>query len=139
MGLVEPDGAIFGGVTEDYARQIVSEGRKINPANGKAQWIPRHKDNHFLDCESMAAAAAYMLRVHTIPEGTVRVGEGADLVTIEPVQPAPVVPLLCGRTSTKPRLNSRSHRHPRNRAGMTGCARTAEDEKASGKGRYVHT
>ncbi|WP_235824300.1 terminase gpA endonuclease subunit [Brucella anthropi] len=92
MGLVEPDGSIFGGVTEDYARQIVSEGRTINPANGKAQWIRRHKDNHFLDCESMAAAAAYMLRVHTIPEGTVRVGEGADLVTIEPVQPAPVAP-----------------------------------------------
>lgn len=87
MGL-EDAGMTSGGVTEDYARQIVSEGRTINPLNGKPQWIKRHRDNHFLDCESMAAAAGYMLRVHTIPEGAHRIGDDADLVTIEPPKPA---------------------------------------------------
>lgn len=84
----EEAGMLAGGVTEDYARQIVSEGRHINPTNGKPTWIKRYKDNHFLDCEAMAAAGGYMLRVHAIPEGAHRIGDDADLVTIEP----PVLP-----------------------------------------------
>ncbi|WP_245501735.1 terminase gpA endonuclease subunit [Mesorhizobium sp. M2A.F.Ca.ET.039.01.1.1] len=85
----EDAGMMSGGVTEDYARQIVSEGRVINPANGKASWVKRFKDNHFLDCEAMAAAAGYMLRVHTIKESEQRSGEDAVQVVVEQPRPAP--------------------------------------------------
>lgn len=51
--------------TENYARQIVSEARMRKP-DGKPQWIRRSRENHFLDCEALAAAAGYMLNVHRI-------------------------------------------------------------------------
>ena len=86
----EDAGMMSGGITEDYARQIVSEGRVINPANGKVQWIKRFKDNHFLDCEAMAAAAGYILRVQTIKEGVQRSGEDAEQVVVE--QPRAATP-----------------------------------------------
>ncbi len=72
MGDKDQAGFIAGGITEDYARQIVSEARTRNPANGKAVWVRRSRENHLLDCESMAAAAAYQLGVQTIPEGAMR-------------------------------------------------------------------
>lgn len=56
---------------EDYARQLVSEARVLGPKM-KPEWIPRQRANHFLDCEALAAAAAYMLNVQTIPEGIER-------------------------------------------------------------------
>jgi len=46
---------------EDYARQIVSEARIRGPS-GKPVWVKRQRDNHYLDCEALAAAAGYMLR-----------------------------------------------------------------------------
>ena len=56
---------------EDYARQLVSEARILE--NGvKPRWVKRQKDNHFLDCEALAAAAAYTLNVQSIPEGVER-------------------------------------------------------------------
>lgn len=59
-------------ITEDYCRQIVSEGRVLSPTTHKPVWVRRSRNNHFLDCEAMAAAAAYTLRVQAIPEGAVR-------------------------------------------------------------------
>lgn len=50
---------------EDYARQIVSEAR-VRAPSGKASWIRRSRDNHFLDCEALAAAAGYFLNVQRI-------------------------------------------------------------------------
>lgn len=85
-------GMVVGGITEDYARQIVSEGRVINALNGKPQWVRRFKDNHFLDCEAMAAAAGYLLRVHSIPEGAQRSGDVVDLVQVEPPAPRSTQP-----------------------------------------------
>lgn len=73
--------------TEDFARQVVSEARAVNKATGRALWVRRHKDNHFLDCLSMACAAAYLLRVHAIPEGARRSGE-YDLTPPPPRNPA---------------------------------------------------
>lgn len=49
-------------VTDDYCMQIVSEARVKTPA-GKVQWVQRSRENHFLDCESMQAAAAMMLNL----------------------------------------------------------------------------
>lgn len=57
---------------EDYCKQITSEARLV--LEGKPKWIRRSRNNHFLDCESMAAALGYSLNVQRIPEGTVREG-----------------------------------------------------------------
>lgn len=57
--------------TDDYCQQLVSEARVKTPT-GKAQWVQRSRNNHYLDCEAMAAAAAYKLNVQTIPEGASR-------------------------------------------------------------------
>lgn len=48
---------------EDYCRQIVAEARIKGP-NGKGQWVLRSRENHFLDCEALAYAAAYMIGVN---------------------------------------------------------------------------
>lgn len=56
---------------EDYARQLVSEARVIGNKL-KPEWIKRQRDNHFLDAEALAAAAAYSLNVQAIPEGVER-------------------------------------------------------------------
>lgn len=50
---------------DDYCRQIVSEAR-IKKPSGMATWVRRSRENHFLDCEAMAAAAGYMLQAHRI-------------------------------------------------------------------------
>lgn len=42
--------------SEDYCRQIVAEAQ-VKKANGGIQWVRRSRDNHYLDCEAMAAAA----------------------------------------------------------------------------------
>lgn len=54
-------------VTEDYCRQIVSEARTISET-GRPVWVRKSRNNHFLDCEAMAAAAAYQLRLHNMTE-----------------------------------------------------------------------
>lgn len=56
---------LFEDVTEDYCRQIVSEARMRKPGGGH-QWVQTSRDNHFLDCESLAFAAAYMLGIQRL-------------------------------------------------------------------------
>lgn len=66
--------------TDDYCKQIVAEARVVKPS-GKIVWVRVRKDNHYLDCESMALAAAHSLRVHvlaemeTVPANVVRGGK----------------------------------------------------------------
>lgn len=69
----EPDDE-KGDAYEDYARQLLSEARVLGPKH-KPEWVKRQRANHFLDCEALAAAAAYMLNVQSIPEGIERRGE----------------------------------------------------------------
>ncbi|MBF0444627.1 MAG: phage terminase large subunit family protein [Magnetococcales bacterium] len=52
-------------VTDDYCQQIVAEQRLVK-ASGKVTWIKTRKDNHFLDCEALNAAAATIRQVHTL-------------------------------------------------------------------------
>lgn len=54
-----------GDITPDYCKQIVSEAR-VRAPSGKPLWAKRSKDNHFLDCEAMQAAAGHLLNVHLI-------------------------------------------------------------------------
>lgn len=76
---------------EEYARQVVSENRVIEPGSAKAKWVKLRRDNHFLDCEAMAAAAGYSLNVHAIPEGTVRQWGEEDEIAVAP-KPEPEIP-----------------------------------------------
>lgn len=52
---------------EDYCRQIVSEELLIKPS-GKRIWLRRSRDNHYLDAEVNALAAAMSLQVHALPQ-----------------------------------------------------------------------
>lgn len=52
---------------EDYCRQIVSESLIIKPS-GKRVWVKNQSDNHYLDCEVNAYAAAMTLQVHALPQ-----------------------------------------------------------------------
>jgi hypothetical protein len=49
----------------------VSEGRVKKPSDGYI-WVQRWRDNHFLDCEAVAYAAACMLGVHRISDSAQR-------------------------------------------------------------------
>lgn len=71
--------------TDDYFKQVVAETRVIQ--DGKPKWLQLHRDNHFLDCEAMAAAAAYLLNAQYIrapePEQPVADAENAsEVVTL---------------------------------------------------------
>src|SRR5690606_877780 len=97
-------GAFFlheGGDTdyEDYARQLVSEIR-ILEQGFKPRWIKRQRDNHFLDCEALAAAAAYVLNVQSIPEGVERATEGEVAAVDEPEPEAEAPPPSAAEPST---------------------------------------
>jgi phage terminase large subunit GpA-like protein len=54
--------------TEEYCRQIASEAR-IRKPNGRYEWVRRQRANHFLDCEALAYAAAYMIGVQKLGDG----------------------------------------------------------------------
>jgi len=69
-------------VTEDYARQLTSEARIV--VEGKPQWVRRSRDNHYLDCEAIAAAMGYSFNVQRIPHPSE--AGGAEP---EPDQPEP--------------------------------------------------
>lgn len=81
---------------EEYARQVLSETRMVDPGAVKATWRRIRKDNHYLDCEALAAAAGYSMNVHSIPEGVSRHGEES------PMPPAPVPPTPAPETPLSP-------------------------------------
>ena len=53
--------------TDEYCAQITSEAR-LTTAAGRVKWIRQRRDNHALDCEVLATAAAYLLGVHLLRE-----------------------------------------------------------------------
>lgn len=55
-------------IDEDYARQVVAE-EVIVKASGRRTWLERGA-NHYLDCETMAYAAALSLNVYQLRELT---------------------------------------------------------------------
>ena len=56
---------LHGETTEDYCRQIVAEELVIK-ASGRATWLRKSRDNHYLDCEVGATCAAYVENVHKL-------------------------------------------------------------------------
>lgn len=73
-------------ITEDYARQLLSEVRIVTFGE-KPKWVPIRRENHFLDCESLAAVGGYLLNVQRIPDGMRRDGP-----TEPPPDPTPKTP-----------------------------------------------
>nr|UCS96234.1 MAG: terminase large subunit [Caudoviricetes sp.] len=62
---------VYHGCDMEYAEQVTAEHKvNIRMGNGKTQlrWVPKttHADNHYLDCEVYAAAAADILGVRTL-------------------------------------------------------------------------
>ncbi len=51
--------------SEDYCKQIVSE-ELVLKASGRSTWVRKSRNNHYLDCEVNATAAAYSLNVHKL-------------------------------------------------------------------------
>lgn len=66
-----PDEEHPDGLTESYCRQVVSESRMKKPGGGFT-WVQRSKDNHYLDCEALAYAAAYMLNINKLDRASRR-------------------------------------------------------------------
>ncbi len=50
---------------DDYCKQIVSEARVVSDS-GKAVWLVRSRENHFLDCEALQAAASWLMNMQTM-------------------------------------------------------------------------
>jgi len=69
-------------IIDDYAKQLIAES-KITLPSGKISWVRHDRENHALDCEAYAAAAARMLGIDRMrrrkPEA-------------EPVEPVPAEP-----------------------------------------------
>ena len=63
----------------DYAEQVTAEHKVTERVNGKVvqKWVPKttHADNHYLDCEVYAAAAADMQGVRIPLPAKPRAGE----------------------------------------------------------------
>lgn len=84
-------------VTDDYLKQIVSEARVTKPGGGSS-WLQKHRDNHFLDCEAMAFAAAFMLGVLRLSAPRRKAEEPVPRTPIElpadaePQRPTPTPP-----------------------------------------------
>lgn len=58
---------VYDGCDEDYAEQVTAE-HKVRDKKGKLTWLPKstHADNHYLDCEVYAFAAADVLGVRSL-------------------------------------------------------------------------
>lgn len=90
-------------VLEPYARQVTSEVRVIE--QGKPQWVTRG-ENHWLDCEAMATAAAFTLNVQRIPEGVERapsepvLGDDSEASSAHAEPPAPTAKPAAPPTGT---------------------------------------
>jgi phage terminase large subunit GpA-like protein len=90
--------------TEAYCRQIVSEGRVKKPSGGY-MWVQRSRENHYLDCEAMAYAAAYMLGVHRVADSAQRPKAGPKAQALDVTPTAAPKPI--GGIAAMARLNMR--------------------------------
>lgn len=65
--------------TDDYCQALVSEAPVRKPGGGWI-WVPRTRNNHFLDCEAMAAAAGYLAGAQNLTAEQRRVDRGEKIV-----------------------------------------------------------
>jgi phage terminase large subunit GpA-like protein len=58
----DPTWTLFDQAGEDYMRQVTAEELVIKPGGKRVWTVPKSRANHYLDCEVLAAAAAYVHR-----------------------------------------------------------------------------
>jgi phage terminase large subunit GpA-like protein len=73
-------------IEADYAKQIISEVRSDD-----GEWVQVYRQNHYLDAESLAGAAAYMLKASEIPANRMRVVDDEDEDDFKIVKPEEVL------------------------------------------------
>jgi phage terminase large subunit GpA-like protein len=59
---------------DDYCKQMTAE-EVLTMPSGRRVWRKLREDNHYLDCEVNAAAAASKMQVHTLPDLSIKVAE----------------------------------------------------------------
>lgn len=135
---VEQGGAFYVpmGIDEDYCKQVTSEARTIE--NSKPVWVQTSKQNHYFDCECLAAAAGYSLNVHRLPAGIVREGFDDPKPDPEPVpepqsQPEPEVSTTRGAPVADPAPDGASPA-----PGAGDDMRASIRDRFSKKGRRLH-
>lgn len=102
---------------DDYCKQIVSEARVKKP-NGKPEWVPLSRNNHYLDCEGLQAGLAHLLNVHLI-RGTTRAASAPEPDgSARPITPAPPPTPVSSAAPAKP-IDNREARRARLRAQAT--------------------
>lgn len=61
---------VFDGIDDEYAEQVTAEHKLTVRSNGRdvERWVKKttHADNHYLDCEVYAAAAADVMGVRSL-------------------------------------------------------------------------
>lgn len=78
---------------DDYCRQIVSEQLVIKPSGDRVWVLPNHRANHYLDCEVLARAAAYIHRAKLLPSHPAHAEAAVGArVNPAPSTPAPAAP-----------------------------------------------
>lgn len=77
----DPAWTLHAEADEDYARQLVSEELVIKPSGQRVWILPGKRANHYLDCEVLARAAAYVHRA--------QIGQGAAMAAEQGALPAP--------------------------------------------------
>lgn len=92
-------------VTDDYCRQIVSEARVRKPSGG-FMWAEKSRMNHYLDCEALAYAAAYMLGAQRLKDNARR-----------PVPSAPPPPPVRAPEEERPTSETPAPTKPRRDSG----------------------
>ena len=79
-------------IDEDYCRQVTSEARTM--VDGKPVWTRRSRNNHYLDCEAMQMALAFVYNMDRLPDPQDYADEGEappDGVGVLPASSAPPV------------------------------------------------
>lgn len=72
--------------TDDYCEQIVAESR-VTKSNGSVVWVQDGKKaNHYLDCEALNAAAAYIRNVHLLRPGKPAAASGEPAQAQQTIQ-----------------------------------------------------
>jgi phage terminase large subunit GpA-like protein len=102
---------------DDYCQQLVAEARVKGPS-GRWIWVSRYRENHFLDCEAMAAAAAW--RVGSDRQKAIKAEtRSSTSVSLDPPDleaapqakaPEPIVATAMAQKAIRARFASFAHR-----------------------------
>ena len=89
-------------VSDEYCRQVVSEAR-ARKVSGGFTWLRNRRENHALDCEALAAAAAFKLGYDRIRPGSTRErARHAPRPAASTMTPSPAIAAVSGGAGQAP-------------------------------------